>query len=347
MLRRLLLLLLFVVSVKTFAQIGGAGVYSVLKMPANGRTSSWGGYSTAYIHADASYMINNPAILGESTKNTATTNFNTQFPGIWSGNGAYAGKFKDLGYYGGSITFINYGQMKAYDAAGNPDGVVTANETAVALGFARPYKDNFSFGANVKMAYSILAGYVSSGVAMDLGGIYTSKDSVLSAGLVFRNMGFQVQKYLNGVRENLPFQAELGVNIKPAHMPFRFNVVAHNLQKWDLTYNQYLKSSVIDFNGKTSTSPEAGFGDKALRHLSFGTELVLSKGFGILVGYNHQRRKELAPEALTKVTGYSWGIYLKISKFNFTYSSAAYFPGYNMNLFTFSARLSDFIKNKN
>jgi hypothetical protein len=63
-----------------------------------------------------------------------------------------------------------------------------------------------------------------------------------------------------------------------------------------------------------------------------------------LFGYNHQRRKELAPEAISKVTGFSWGLYLKVSKFNITYSSAAYFPGYNMNLFTFSARLSDFKK---
>jgi hypothetical protein len=58
-------------------------------------------------------------------------------------------------------------------------------------------------------------------------------------------------------------------------MPFRFNLVAHNLQKFDLTYNQYLKSNSIDLNGQTSYAKEAGFGEKVIRHLSVGTELVL------------------------------------------------------------------------
>lgn len=343
-LRRIVFCWLISVTATAFGQIGGSGVFSVLKMPANGRTSAWGGYAPAYIHADASFLSNNPALLQASTVNTAVANFNTQFPGIWSGNAAYGGEMKKLGYYGASVSFINYGTMKAYDAGGNQEGNVAANETSISFGMARPLKSNFSYGASVKMAYSILAGYVANGVAFDAGAVYHSSDSVVSAGFVLRNMGFLLQHYLNGQREQLPFQAELGVNIKPSHMPFRFNIVAHDLQKWDLTYNQYLKSNSIDFSGQSAQSSPAGVGEKLMRHFSFGTELVLGKGFGILVGYNHQRRKELAPEALTKVTGYSWGLYLKISKFNITYSSAAYFPGYNMNLFTFSARLSDFKK---
>ncbi|MCC7299199.1 MAG: PorV/PorQ family protein, partial [Bacteroidia bacterium] len=217
------------------AQIGGTGVYSILKMPSNARTSAWGGYCPAYIKADVSFMNNNPALLGNAALNTVTSNFNTQFPGVWSGNGGYATKYKNIGYFGATVAFINYGSMKAYDAGGNAEGEVAANETVLSLGYAKPYNKNIQYGASAKMVYSILAGYVSSAMAFDIGATYTQDDSILSAGLVMKNAGFMVQHYRDGEREPLPFQVELGVNFKPRHMPFRFNLVAHNLQKFDLT----------------------------------------------------------------------------------------------------------------
>jgi hypothetical protein len=328
----------------TLAQAGGKGAFSILKLPANARASAWGGSSPAYKNADASFLMINPALLGPAAHKTVVSNFNTQFPGVWSGNAAYAMQYKNKGYFGAAVSFINYGTMKAYDEGGNEQGMISANETAVTLAWAKPMDERISFGMSVKGVYSVLAGFVANGAAIDAGAVYTSEDSVFSAAMVFRNAGFQFQHYLNGSREGMPFQAELGLNFKPKHMPFRFNIVAHDLQQPDLTYNQYLQGNVLDLSGKTVASKPAGFGEKVMRHMSFGTELVLGKGIGILVGYNHQRRKELAPEALTRVTGYSWGLYVKLGKFHLTYSSAAYFPGYNMNLFSFSARLSDFQK---
>lgn len=325
------------------AQVGGTGVFSVLKMPANGRTLGWGGYSSAYRNGDATFMLNNPALLGNSNHNMASMNFNTQFPGVWSGNGAYAMKYKDVGYFGMSVSYIDYGTMDAYDAGGNAEGQVQANETSIALGYAKPLNNQISYGVNIKMAYSILAGYVANGIALDAGVLYSSADSILSAALVFKNAGFMLQHYRNGEREKLPFQVELGLNFKPRHMPFRFNITAHDLQKADITYNQYLKTNnTIDLSGNTVVAKEANLGEKVMRHFTIGTELVLGKNFGILFGYNHQRRKEMAPDILSRVTGFSWGLHFKVSKIQITYSSAAYFPGYNMNLFTFSARISDF-----
>jgi hypothetical protein len=327
------------------AQYGGNGVFSVLKMPANATTAAWGGYSTAFRMGDPTFMINNPALLGDASHNMAAMNFNTHVPGVWSGSGAYAMKYKDLGYFGASVSFIDYGTMDAYDAGGNAEGQVSANETSLSLSFSRPYNKQISYGVSVKMAYSILAGYVANGVGLDAGVVYTSADSVFSAGLVFRNAGFMIQHYRDAEREKFPFQAELGINFKPRHMPFRFNIVAHDLQKPDLTYSQYLSGSGnLDLNGDPVTPQPASFGDKVMRHFTIGTELVLGKNFGILFGYNHQRRKEMGPDALRKVTGFSWGLHFKISKIHISYSSAAYFPGYNMNLFTFGVRLSDFQK---
>jgi hypothetical protein len=125
-------------------------------------------------------------------------------------------------------------------------------------------------------------------------------------------------------------------------MPFRFNIVAHQLQRFDLTYNQFLKSNSIDLSGEQTFSPEATFGEKVFRHFTFGTELVLGKNFGIMAGYSHQRRREMAPDIRPGVAGFSWGIHFKVSKVQIAYSSMAYFPGFNANLFTFTSQISQF-----
>lgn len=341
--RRVLLFIFCFISLHVNAQIGGTGVFSILKTVPDATTNGWGGNCVSMRNAAPTAMLNNPALLGPAAHNVAVMNFNTQFPGIWSGNAAYGMQYKNWGYFGLSYNFINYGSMKAYDAGGNAEGEVSANESVMALGFSRALNPNLSYGANVKVAYSILAGYVANGMAFDFGAIYNTDDSIVSLGLVFRNAGFMVQHYRDSRREKLPFQAEIGVNFKPRHMPFRFNIVAHNLQKFDLTYSEYLENeNKINLNGEPEEPKPASLGDKIARHFTIGTELVLGKNFGILFGYNHQRRREMAPAELRMVSGYSWGLHFKVSKFNITYSSASFFPGFNNNLFTFSASLSDF-----
>jgi hypothetical protein len=110
----------------------------------------------------------------------------------------------------------------------------------------------------------------------------------------------------------------------------------HDLQRWDITYNQYLKSNELDLNGQEVVSKPANFAEKCMRHFAFGGELVLGKHMGVLIGYNHQRRVELGPDANKGMAGYSWGIRMKFAKYHITYSSASYFPSQNSNMFSLS-----------
>lgn len=344
---RILLAFALVFAIPVSAQYGGTGVFSVLKQPANGRQAAWGGYSPAYQSGDANAMLANPALLGAETNNAASMNFNTQFKGVWSGNGAYCTKFNVPGYFGLAVGYIDYGTMNAYDAGGNSEGTTSANETVFALGYANKYRDRLSYGANLKAVYSVLGPYIGNGVALDLGATWLKKDSTLTLGVVVKNAGLMLGTYGHSKREALPFAAEAGVCFKPKHMPFRFNFAIHDLQKFDLTYNQYLKSSgTLDLNGQATVPKPAGFGEKLLRHINVGTELVLGKYFGIMFSYNHQRRQEMGPSVKKGVAGFSWGLNFKVSKIKITYSSASYFPGFNTNLFTFSLSLNDFKTHK-
>ena len=83
-----------------------------------------------------------------------------------------------------------------------------------------------------------------------------------------------------------------------------------------------------------------------MRHFNFGTELVFSDNFQLRAGYNHQRRKELAPENIKGAAGFSWGIGIGIKKFKLDYSMVTYFPGVNVSYFTVSKNLNDFKRAK-
>jgi len=327
---------------KVSGQVGGTGVYNVLKQPLTARMAAWGGYCNAWRDKDVNLFMVNPALLNGDMHNRFSMNFNTQLKGVWAGNAAYSRKWKNNIHAGLGIAFLNFGMMDAYDAGGNPEGKVQANETAITGGLAKQVNNNLSLGGNLKFVYSILGQYISTGAAVDAGATWTSDDSLFTASVVLRNLGFQLLTYVEGMREPLPFTAEAGVNFKPRHMPFRFNIVAHQLQRFDLTYNQFLKSNSIDLSGEQTFSPEATFGEKVFRHFTFGTELVLGKNFGIMAGYSHQRRREMAPDIRPGVAGFSWGIHFKVSKVQIAYSSMAYFPGFNANLFTFTSQISQF-----
>ncbi|MFM7765034.1 MAG: type IX secretion system protein PorQ [Sphingomonadales bacterium] len=334
--------ILFIVgSSNVLAQLGGNGIYRVLLQPVGARQAAWGGYCNAYRDKDVTLFSQNPALLNNQMNMRGALNFNTHLKGVWTGNATLAKNMKQ-GTGGLQISFIDYGLMDAYDEGGNPEGKIPANETSITAGFAKEIKPRLYAGSNVKFVYSILGPYISTGAALDAGLVWKSKDSLFTAAAVIRNAGIQLLAYEPGMREPLPFSAELGVNFKPRYMPFRFNITAHNLQKPDMTYSQYLRSNAIDLSGQAAVSKAAPLGDKIFRHFTFGTELLLGKNFGILLGYNHQRRKEMAPDVRPGVAGYSWGLQFRISRIQITYASMAYFPGFNANLFTFSASPGDF-----
>ncbi|NBP05120.1 MAG: hypothetical protein EBV15_02705 [Bacteroidetes bacterium] len=338
-------ILFIVLNGNALAQLGGNGIYRILLQPVGAREAAWGGYCNAFMDKDVTLFARNPALLNEQMNLRSALNFNTHLKGVWTGNATFAKNLKQ-GTGGMQISFIDYGLMDAYDEGGNPEGKIPANETSVTLGYAKQIKPRLYAGSNIKFVYSILGPYISTGAALDAGLVFKSKDSLLTASAVVRNAGIQLLAYTPGMREPLPLSAELGVNFKPRYMPFRFNIVAHNLQKPDLTYTQFLRSNAIDLSGQPAVAKAAPLGDKIFRHFTFGTELLLGKNFGILFGYNHQRRKEMAPDIRPGVAGYSWGLQFRISRIQITYASMAYFPGFNANLFTFSASPGDFMVKK-
>lgn len=344
---RFLLFLLFTSAGLNFsvAQVGGNGVFNVLRMPSSARQVALGGNPLAYADRGVGILSMNPGLANEEMHQRPFMNINTYLGKGWSGNAGYLHQLKSGIMVYGMAAYIDYGKMDAYDESGNTLGQISANETEFVAGAAYKFFPGFTAGGAFKVIYSVLGNSIGNGVALDMGAHYLNKDSTWSAGLALRNAGFMITPYTGLEREKLPFEVAIGASIKPKHMPARFHLALGNMQRFDITFNQYTSSGTIDLaTGQAKTAKESTFLGKTTRHLSVGTELVFGKYFSAMVGYNHQRRQELAPSARKGLTGYSWGINFRLSKIQISYASAAYFPGFNMNLFTFSTRISEFRK---
>jgi hypothetical protein len=83
-----------------------------------------------------------------------------------------------------------------------------------------------------------------------------------------------------------------------------------------------------------------------MHHIAIGAELNPSKNVFFRFGYNYHRRKEMIVESRLSTIGFSWGVGLRISKFNISYARSAYHLAGSPNVITLTTNLSDFIDNK-
>jgi len=160
-------------------------------------------------------------------------------------------------------------------------------------------------------------------------------------------LGRQITKYTEGERENLPFDMQLSLSKKLDKAPIRVFLTADNLQKYDLTYiePQYQKPATDPLTGEPL--PENKIGkhlDKFFRHIIAGAEFSPTQNFGVSLGYNYRRSREMRIPTRGATVGLSWGLHLKVSKFRFGYARSAYHLSGSPNHITVTTNLASFLK---
>jgi hypothetical protein len=298
------------------AQIGGSKGFAFLSLDPSARVASMGGNSIAVNDKDLSLAYLNPSLLNPEMHHNSLLSYGNYLADINHGFFSYARHFDSIGTFSASAMYINYGN---------------------------DYKQ-FTYGANIKFMYSQYERYIATGGAIDLAGAWHKPEKKVTATLLLKNIGYNFIPFRD-VRVAVPFEIQAGISKKLEHNPLRISIIAHNLQKWDLSYvNTNRRNKEIDLETGEEKLPKVGFGDKLMRHLIIGGEMVFSDNFQLRFGYNHQRRKELSPENRRLVTGFSWGVGIGIKKFYFSYGSSSYFPGIAANYFSVSKNLNDFKK---
>jgi hypothetical protein len=330
-------------------QLGGNATYAFLNLTNSARVASLGGKVVSIWDDDLNLPFHNPSLLHDGMSSHLVLNYVNYFSDINYGYVSYARSYDKVGDFALGLHYINYGKFTAADHVGNITGEFTASEYAFNMIYSRAIDSSFRIGVNLKPVYSVLETYRSFGIVADIGVTYVSREKLFSAGLVLHNAGVQIKPYHEGNREPVPFEILLGLSQKLRHAPFRLSLVAHNLQRPDMTYKDPSKEEE-DFDPITGEPvPEnkfTKFGDNLMRHLIFGVEFIPLENFYVRLGYNYQRRQELKISSRTAMVGFSWGFGIKISKFHLSYGRATYHLAGASNHFSISSDLSSFYRKR-
>lgn len=334
-------------SIGGLAQIGGDHTYGFLNLSNSARTAAMGGNSYARMDNDLSLAVSNPSLITSAMHNNLAFSFVDYSSDINYGFVSYGRSFKKAGNFVGSVQYINYGDFTRADATGEKQGEFTLGEYAVTVGWGRQLDSNFYIGANFKNIFSNFDEFSSYGMAVDVAGTYFNPKNNLTASLLFKNLGRQITSYTSGVNEPLPFEIQLGLSKKLSHVPITYSVLLTHLNKWDLAYeNPNDPDNQLDpLTGEIKADNQfEDAADEAMRHIVLGAEFSPGKNFSFRLGYNYKRRQEMKVESKRGLVGFSWGLGLRIKKFNFSYSRAAFHQASSLNYITVSTNLSEFVR---
>lgn len=329
------------------AQLGGNAVNTILEIPTSARVASLGGNQIAVMDNDLNLGVYNPALLNPLMDQQVALSYLDWFSDINMGFASYSMHLDSLRTtFAATVLFADYGSFVRTDATGTELGSFRAGDYSFGISAGHQIDSLFSLGAGLKYIYSAYDTYSASGLALDVGGIYTHPNKLLTVAAMIRNIGYQVDGFTDE-REDLPLNVQIGTTYKFKYAPFRLGLILDNLQKWDLTFDDPNASVQIDPTTGEVIEEEFTTFDIALRHVIINNEILLSDNFMLRVGYNFRRRAELAFDTKPGAVGLTYGIGLRLSKFHISYGRASYHLAGASNTFTIALRFQDFNPSSN
>lgn len=281
--------------------------FEFVNKSAGARLDAMGGVNASYSDRDVNFLFSNPALVGDTLSGFGSASALFYVADIVQSSVVYAHQFNRTGLFALGVQHMDYGTINAYDAAGGDLGTFKAGETLVVIGKSHQL-GVFRLGVNLKGAFSSLAGYRSTAMMVDLGGVFVHPDKDFTAGLLIKNMGVVFGSYSETSDPTLPFDVQAGITFKPEHMPVRFSVTAYDL----------------DGVGSAQAVEELSGLDRVFRHLNFGAEVLVHRNVNLLAGYNIRRHQDLTIESGGGLSGFSFGVNARINSFEFIVSRSSY-----------------------
>lgn len=321
------------------AQIAGLNTLPLLDRGSGARTAGLGMDWLPLYDADLTVAIDNPSLITPSVHNVAELSYINLFGGSMGSLG-YGRTMGKAGTFVVGFIFNNYGRFEEWDEEETYLGEFTAGDYALSVGWGLWADSNFSVGANFKPVLSHYAEYTALAVAFDVAGSYTSDSRLFAATLMARNIGAQVVTFDETV-EHLPFELSAALSYKLKRAPFRIFFAATELQRWNLRYEDPINptSETDPFTGEVSEEkPFVGFIDNLMRHTHFAVELGLAGKLFARVGYSYRQAAEMRGADTFNLSGFSFGIGLKVKNFEFGYARNNYHLVQAPNHFTLCYR---------
>jgi len=335
-----LLLILLVLSSFSQAQIGGTHTFALLDLTFNARSAGLGGDFITAKDQDVNLGVANPSLLNSKMDNSIGVNQAFHAGKINYGMVVYGKALKKNQFITGHIRYVSYGNMQRTEINGTNSGQFNPFEYIAGVGFGQQLNPRISVGGNFNIIGSHLETYNSYGASVDLAGTYTSSNENLLVTAMVKNGGVQFYGY-NDERAPLPINFQLGTSYKLDHAPFRFSLLAHHLNKWDLSYNDTnLKPTIDPLSGDTIPVKRAGFGEKLAQHLIVHVEILATKNIHLRAGFNYYARQSMKLESKPGVAGLSFGTGLYFKRFALDYGFTVYSKAGFNHMLTLTANIS-------
>lgn len=335
-----LLLILLVASGFVQSQIGGTQTFALLDLTFNARGAGLGGDFITAKDQDINLGVSNPSLLNSKMNNSIGVNQAFHAGKVNYGMVIYGKALKKDRFISGHIRYVSYGNMARTEVNGTISGQFNPFEYIAGVGLGQQLNPRISVGGNFSIIGSHLEAYNSYGASIDLAGTYTNKNENLLVTAMVKNAGVQFYAY-NNERAPLPINFQIGTSYKINHAPFRFSLLAHHLNKWDLTYNDpTLKPTIDPLSGDTIPVKRAGFGEKLAQHLTVHAEILATKNIHLRAGFNYYARQSMKIESKPGIAGLSFGAGFYFKRFALDYGFTVYSKaGYN-HMLTLTANIS-------
>lgn len=339
MMKTSLLISILFFCTQAIAQIGGETTFALLDLNFNARSAGLAGNFITAKDQDINLAVSNPSLLNKKMHQGISLNQAIHAGRINYGMVSYGHAFNDKQFLSAHIRYVAYGKMTRTDKNGVEMGEFSPFEYIVGVGYGHQLNERISVGANLNIIGSHLESYNSYGTSIDLSGTFLSKDETVLVTALFKNVGFQFNAY-NESRRPLPADFQLGVSYRLKHAPFRFAILAHHLNKWDLTYSDPNAKPTIDMlTGEEVPVKRPGFFEKLGQHFVFQLEVLATKNLHFRLGFDYYKRQALRLESKPGIAGLCFGIGLHFKKFSLDYGFMTFSKAGFNNLITFSTNL--------
>ena len=310
----------------TQAQVAGMSTLAVLDMPTSARSAGVGFDFLSLYDEDITLTLANPSLIDGRISNHLSLSFVNLFAGTNFGSVAYSYNFEHLGAFTFGLQFGNYGLFEGYDEYDQSTWNFHAADYILSIGWGRALNENLTIGANFKPILSEYESYTAFAFGIDLAGTFMNDSRSFMATLMARNIGAQIFTF-DGTTEKLPFEISVAGSYKLADAPFRLMFALNELQTWDLRYEDPLNPTVkVDpFTGdKTTQSGFVKVLDNIGRHINIGVEVDIKHIFFARLGYSYRQMVEMRAAETLNLSGFSYGIGVRVKGFELCYSRNNY-----------------------
>jgi hypothetical protein len=133
--------------------------------------SGLGGVNISSSNPDLNLFFSNPALLLQSGDKQLALNYTNYLADIYFLSSAYSFDVNNVGSFGASIQYLDYGDFEGLDDSGNNSNSFNAQDFVFSIGHARSF-GNFSVGMVTKIANAQIESFGSTAWLFDFGSTF-------------------------------------------------------------------------------------------------------------------------------------------------------------------------------